>query len=182
MKVDRSLYKDIIEAYTIDLWPLREIADVIHVSRTAIYKILKKHGVDTSKSRVIVACTACGNDISRTRKRVRKQRNHFCTTDCYYAYLDAGENNYTGHRSSQRTARRIVSERFKLKDQYVVHHEDRNCFNNHLSNLKVFACNGDHIKYHHAKRDVYHNKLTSDHRKMWNRYHQTIEVKPLWEG
>ncbi len=42
----------------------------------------------------------------------------------------------------------VVSKAFDLLPGQVVHHEDRNCNNNSLGNLKVFANQGDHIRYH----------------------------------
>ena len=184
MKIDPSGTVDIIEAYTVDLWPLQEIADVLHVSKAAVHKFLRKHGVDTTKHKITVGCTTCGAVFERTRKRVRKQRNHFCSTDCYSAFLDAGKTNYVGSRQGQRIARQVVSRHFDLQPEHVVHHEDRNTLNNIPSNLKVFACVSDHIKYHHINRDKYHNEITSPfnpHREQWLRYNKDT-VKPLWDG
>ena len=49
MKITPDAHKDTIEAYTIDLWSMQEIADVLHVSRHAVWKFLKRMGVDTTK-------------------------------------------------------------------------------------------------------------------------------------
>ena len=94
MKVPKEAYVDIIEAFTIDLWTLQMIADVVHVTKSSVRKILNKNGVDTSNKKVTVSCTVCGAPIQRTRKRARVQRNHFCNTDCYNAYLAAGKGDY----------------------------------------------------------------------------------------
>ena len=182
MKIDPSVHKDIIEAYTIDLWPLSEISEVLHVSKSAVWKILKKHGIDTSKHKITVSCTTCGKTIERTRKRVRKQLNHFCDSDCYDAFLDAGKTSYTSSGNSSRVARAIVSQWFDLEPGSVVHHEDRNRFNNMKSNLKVFANQGDHIRYHHQMRDKYHNEITNERRETWLRYHKDNKVLPIWDG
>ena len=183
MKIPVSAHKDIIEAYTIDLWPLQEIADVLHVSRTAVHKYLTKHGVDTSKHKIKVSCTTCGQTIERTRKRVRTQRNHFCSEGCYSAFLGVGKTLANSNRQGQRIARRVVSELFDLQPEHVVHHEDRNQMNNLPNNLKVFGNNGDHLRYHHANRDKYANSLTGKdpHRKAWERYHP-YEITPVWDG
>ena len=184
MKIHTDAYRDIIEAYTIELWTLQECADVLHVSRTAVKRFLNKNGIDTSNKRIQVSCTTCGNTLERTRKRIKTQRNHFCSTDCYSSFLSVGKSIYVQNRHSQRMARRIVAKLFQLEPEYIVHHEDRNNYNNHPSNLKVFANQGDHLRYHHLKRDEYANKLTnkkSNYRKAWEEYHE-FEIKPLWSG
>jgi endogenous inhibitor of DNA gyrase (YacG/DUF329 family) len=182
MKIPRSAHKDIIDAYTVDLWPMGEIAEVLHVSRSAVWKILKKHGVDTSKHKITVSCTTCGANIDRTRKRVRKQTNHFCSQDCYSAFLGAGKSSYASGGNSSRIARAIVSQWFDLKPEHVVHHEDCNRFNNLKSNLRVFANQGDHIRYHHQERDKYANGITN--RKPWSQDNLCpyIPAKPIWDG
>jgi len=182
MKIDKSVHKDIIEAYTIDLWPLGEISDMLHVSRSAVWKLLRKHGVDTSNHKIIVSCTVCGKPIERTRKRVRKQLNHFCNADCYSAFLDAGKTSYSKSGNSSRLARNIVAQWFDLKSEHIVHHEDRNRFNNAQYNIKVFANQGDHIKYHHQKRDEYHNKITDKYRESHIRQNNLSPVEPIWDG
>ena len=182
MKIDSSAHKDIIEAYTIDLWSMEEIAKVVHVSKHAIWKLLRKHGVDTSKHKITVSCAVCGAPIERTRKRVRKQLNHFCGTDCYSAFLDAGKTSYANSGNSSRIARSVVSQWFELKEGNVVHHEDRNRFNNSRYNLRVFANQGDHIRYHHKTRDENHNKITTPHRAMQARHGLGFDVEPIWNG
>lgn len=184
MRIDPSAHRDIIEAYTIDLWPCSEIAEILHVSRQTVWKFLKKHGIDTSDHKLDVSCTTCSLVFKRTRKRVRTQLNHFCSSDCYSAFLDAGKTNYNGTRHGQRIARRLVADLFDLHPEHVVHHEDRNTMNNQLSNLKVFACASDHIKYHHINRDRYHNPITSTpnpRREQWLRVNKR-SVEPIWDG
>lgn len=182
MKIDKTLHKDIIEAYTIDLWSMREIAKVINTSPSSIHYVLNKHGIDTSKHLIDVSCTVCHTIIKRNRKRVRKQLNHFCNEDCYYAFLDAGKTSYVSNRHSQRVARSIVSKYFDLKEENVIHHENRDCLDNRLLNLKVFATQGDHMRYHHTKRDEYYNQITDNHRDAWFRCHKGFKVEPIWSG
>ena len=184
MKITPDAHKDIIEAYTINLWSMQEIADILHVSRTAVHKFLKNKGVDTSKRKITVSCTVCREPIERTKKRVRKQKNHFCSTDCYSAFLDAGKSSYIGNRHGQRMARRVVSEYFDLQPEHVVHHEDRNTYNNIPQNLKVFANQGDHTRYHHSMRNQYFNKITNIHREAIEKepYYKEFEVEPIWDG
>lgn len=151
---------DIIEAYTALFTPMIELAEKYDVTRQAIWKVLKKAGVDTSKQLIKVSCTTCGAVLSRPKCRIRKQKHHFCDYDCYFAYLDAGNGNpYLANRHGQRIARRVVEQFFKLEEGHIVHHEDRNTLNNTPQNLKVFACQGDHV-----------------------RYHRGFEVEPLWCG
>jgi hypothetical protein len=52
------------------------------------------------------------------------------------------------HRNSSRQARAIVSDHFALRPGNIVHHEDRNQYNNELNNLKVFTNSGDHVRHH----------------------------------
>ena len=139
---------DIIKAYESELTPIIKLADKYNVTRQAIYKILKQAGIDTSKKLVQVSCTTCGNILSRHKARIRRQKNHFCDMECYTAFLNAGNGMYIQNRQGQRIARRKVSEYFDLQKDHIVHHEDRNSLNNQIWNLKVFACQGDHIRYH----------------------------------
>ena len=59
---------------------------------------------------------------------------------------------YVDSRQGRRIARSIVSEYFDMEDNHIVHHEDRNATNNDMDNLKVFQCQGDHLRYHRGFR------------------------------
>lgn len=153
---------DIVEAYTIQLEPMISIAKRYAVTRAAVYQIIKQAGVDTSKGLIQVSCTTCGAAIMRPKCRIRKQLNHFCNQDCHASYLSAGKPKWhhmleTGN--SSRVARSVVSQYFALQADHVVHHENHNRFDNLLPNLRVFACHGDHIRYHHG-----------------------FDVEPIWDG
>jgi hypothetical protein len=161
MKLTPTDTVNIIEAFE-NLTPVAELANEYGMTRQGVYKVLRRNGVDTKKKQLDVSCTACGNIIKRPKCRIRKQKNHFCNYECYYAFLEAGNGNpYIHNRHGQRIARRVVSEYFELQDGYVVHHEDRNTLNNLPYNLKVFACQGDHIRYHRLGPDY---------------------VQPIWKG
>lgn len=152
---------DIIEAYTTNLTPVIQLAKQYGICRQAIYKILKRADVDTTKHKLPVSCTVCSKEIHRHKARIRHQLNHFCSTGCYHAFITAGHGNgpYIPWRHGMRIARQKVSEYFNLQPGHVCHHEDRNCYNNRLDNLRVFANNGDHI-----------------------RYHRGFDVGPVWDG
>jgi hypothetical protein len=65
----------------------------------------------------------------------------------------------------------------------VVHHKDRNDYNNAPDNLMVFACNGDHIRYHHLMRHLFANPISNPRQKAWDRYHpDACDVPILWDG
>lgn len=153
MRISRSDRVDVINAYSIDLETMISIAERYSVTRQCIWKILKAEGVSRG-GMIQVSCCACGAVIKRYRYRVRKRINLFCDFQCYYTFLEAGNGTgpYVQNRHGQRIARAKVSELFPLLDGYVVHHEDRNTLNNILENLKVFATQGDHIRYHHSQR------------------------------
>jgi hypothetical protein len=152
---------DIVKAYTEDLIPVIELAKKIGYTRHGVYSILKRHGVNPSEyGSMQVSCSACGKIITRPRCRIRKQKNHFCTEKCYYAFLEAGNGNpFIENRHKSRLARYIVSELFDLQPEHRVHHKDRNHFNTAKNNLMVFATQGDHV-----------------------RFHRGFDVTPLWDG
>jgi hypothetical protein len=147
-----ELFEDVRGAYEDDLTPMIEIASWLHVSRTAIYKFLKKHGVNTSKSvRVIVKCANCGKDVPLRRAVAREKRKVkakvYCNKDCYFADVN-GDTEYIPWRHGGRIARDLVSKYFDLQPEHVVHHEDRSQRNNEIDNFRVFANQSDHLKYH----------------------------------
>jgi len=151
---------DIIEGYRDQLTPMIELAATYGVTRQAIYKIIRKAGIDTSKGQLTVTCSSCGKTFPRTKARVRRQLHHFCSKTCYFAFLEAGNGfPYIQNRHGQRIARSVVSEHFALQEGHIVHHENRNTLDNRLENLKVFAGNGDHV-----------------------RHHRGFDVTPIWEG
>jgi transposase-like protein len=153
---------DIAEAYDTGLVPVITLAQKYGVSRASVYKTLRKQGVDTSKRRLPVSCTTCGKTIHRTKADLRNRKHLFCDQDCYYAFLDAGNGlPYIQSKAGQRHARRVVEALYRLQDGNIIHHEDRNTMNNHPSNLRVFSCQGDHIRYHRLGPDY---------------------VQPVWDG
>ncbi len=164
MKINPKDRVNVIEAYTVGLEPMQSIGTRYDVTRQAVYKVLCRAGIDTSKGnrgKLTVSCSACGAEIIRHRFRIRKQKNLFCDDSCYFAYLAAGNGSgpYVQNRQGQRIARAKVAELFGLESGNVVHHEDRNTLNNMLDNLRIFRNQGDHV-----------------------RYHRDLEVSPVWSG
>ena len=152
---------DVIDSYTNNLESMQSIANRLNITRQGIYKVLKRNGIDTRKNGGLdVSCFTCNRVFKKHRCQVRKALHVFCSEECYHAFLKAGRGGaYIQSRHGQRIAREIVSRHFDLLEGHVVHHEDRNCLNNIVVNLKVFACQGDHI-----------------------RYHRGFEVVPVWDG
>ena len=151
----------IIKAYSKNLEPMSSIAKKFGVTRQAVYKLLTKAGVNTSKRQLKVLCSTCGNTILRHKHRIRKTKHHFCDLICLQAFQEAGASHLTPDYLKHGTprARAIVSEYFDLKPGHVVHHEDNFPLNNQIWNLRVFGSQADHIKYHRG-----------------------IQVTPLWNG
>lgn len=158
MRITSNDIVNIVHAYTVELVPMIELAKRYNVTRQAIYKVLRKAGIDTSKRLTPVSCTVCGNEMLRTRPRIRNQKWHFCDHKCYSAWLNAG-GRWIEWRQGSRIARSKVSEVFGLQPGHIVHHENKNQYDNRIENLRVFRNQGDHV-----------------------RYHRGFDVDPLWDG
>ena len=160
VRLKESEQVDIVRRY-LQLETMIALAKEYGITRQGVFRILKRSRIDTSKRLIDVSCNACGKVFGRTKGRIRKQRNHYCCTDCYFAGLEAGngKGKYKQSRWGQMIAREKIAALFDLKKGYIVHHEDRNCLNNEINNLMVFACQGDHV-----------------------RHHRGFDVTPLWEG
>lgn len=168
MKLTPKNVVDIINAYTIDLEPMISIANRYGITRQGVHKALKRAGIDTTKATngtITVTCTLCGQPVTKSRAYIRSRRHVFCDQECYYAYIESVQpgGNYAQYRHGQRLARAFVSRFFDLQPEHVVHHEDRDNRNNDKANLRVFANQGDHIRYHRWSKDG-------------------IEIKPIWDG
>lgn len=142
---------DIVDAYINRLVPMITLAKQYAITRQSVYKVLQKAGIDTGKAATIlsVSCTCCGKVFPKRRCQVRRSKHVFCCNECYYAWLQHGNGNpLIMHRDAQRTARKVVAFYHTLLPGEITHHEDRNQFNNDPFNLKVFASQGDHVRYH----------------------------------
>jgi len=150
---------DIVRAFTEDLEPMISIAKRYNKTRQGIYRVLKKQGVNTSKglgnTRIAVSCDYCQKTLIINRARLRNQKRTFCNMNCYYAFIEHNQGlaPYKESRHGQRLARLKVSTVFDLQPGNIIHHIDRNCFNNRWDNLMVFATQGDHLRYHRLGKD-----------------------------
>lgn len=151
-KVSIEQEKEVCRLYAEELYPMTEIGKKYGVTRQGIWKILAKNGVDTKKSgtnaRPEVSCHHCGTVFKTWRMRVRKENNLYCSKKCYYEHLACLRTGSVLSRYGMMTARKVVSEYFELKGGMVVHHVDGNDTNNEVSNLVVYATNGDHTRAH----------------------------------
>ena len=144
--------------YVADRLSWREIELKSGLTRQAVWKRLTKAGVLTDATKrkgqpVERVCAECGKTCLAKRWTLRKQRRHFCGTDCYMAWLR--NPNYHESRQGQRRARAVVREFFRsLQDWHIVHHEDANTDNNDPCNLMVFASQGDHLAWHHGNPSI----------------------------
>jgi len=152
---------DIIDSYTIQLISMEDIAKKYSRTRQSIWKVLRRHEIDTTNAGLLdVSCFTCGKEFKKHRCQIRKQLHVFCSIECYYAFLEAGRGGvYVENRQGQRIGRYVVLKYFNLQPGNIVHHEDRNNYNNLEYNLRVFRNQGDHI-----------------------RHHRGFDIEPIWDG
>ncbi len=154
MSLTPKQHKEVVNAYLAFI-PMIPLAAKYGISRHGIWKILQRAGVDTSKRKLAVICYACGKKVMKTKGQIRRTKHYYCDMDCYGAALAAGNGYpYLSNRQGQRRARNLVSKYLDLGSKMVVHHENRDCLDNRLSNLRVFKKNGDHTRYHRGVNPV----------------------------
>lgn len=151
-KVLREEERAIVRAFEVDLEPVISIAKRYEVTRAYIYKILKYNGVDTTKSgsnaRQETICRFCGATIIVTRGRLRQKKNIYCSNKCWLNHLKKiriGKTDRYGGMIGRETVRMLWK---GLTKEMVVHHVDGDEKNNHVSNLLVYATQGDHLRAH----------------------------------
>ena len=152
--------QEIIKAYAKDLISITKIASSLHVTRQSIYRLLRKLGVDTSKSRRIeVKCHYCEKSFLKRPCQVRRRKYHYCSSACYLDYIKEIGQPYVQNRHGQRRARAAVSRHFDLQDDMIVHHENKDTLDNRFSNFRVFENHSQHMNYHRGG-----------------------DAKPIWDG
>lgn len=152
MKINPDQIHTIIHEYTINYVSMIELAKRYSVSRMAIWKILHKNNVNTTKqaANITTSCDWCNKIIVKPRYQVRKNLHSFCSHKHFSLWLnrDSKTNPLISYRHGSKIARKLVSEHFPLLPWHVVHHIDKNNFNNALENLLVFESQSDHVKFH----------------------------------
>lgn len=152
--------QDIVVMYTERHLTSRQIGPIVGLSHAGVMKRLKAAGIGSSAGeRVQTECSYCGRPFERSRSQWRRNARQYCGEQCYFASCENPA--YRPWRQGQKIARQIVARYFPLETQHVVHHKDTDNSNNALSNLAVFACQADHMAYHHGV---------------------DLCVKPIWEG
>jgi hypothetical protein len=150
-----------IKEQYIKLDRIGDIAEKHGISRQAVWKILRRLGVDTSSRQGTERqCPVCDSTIPVSRGD-RKHHNSYCSSICYRTYLSTLGETYKPSAYHSRLSRKAVIEAWPEYQPgvHIVHHIDKDCHNTSLSNLMVFANQADHL-----------------------RYHRGIAVEPLWRG
>ena len=130
---------------------LKEIGRIVGLSDNGVRGRLLAAGVHREDGTwVDRECAWCGDKFKQMRCIARKTLRAYCCADHYYA--SRHNPGYVRSQYRMRLARAVVAQHFKLLPEYVVHHEDGDNHHNDLDNLRVFASQEDHLKYHHAKR------------------------------
>jgi DNA-binding transcriptional regulator LsrR (DeoR family) len=142
--------QQVVVWYTRDHLTVRQIGKLLDISGAAVHKRLKRAGISAAQGTMVtLTCATCETPNVRWRSRA-KAAKVYCNSECYFA---ARENlQFKPWRNGGHLARAVVSKHFDLQREHVVHHEDSDQANNDLGNLRVFATQADHLKYHHAKR------------------------------
>jgi hypothetical protein len=142
----------IVHDFEVNLVRMTELAKKYGVTRAAIWKLLNRNYVDTRKAgpnaHIPAYCTICGKDFTIRRNSMRRQRNHFCSAACWKTHLSQQSIGKNMDRYGMMLGRKTVNQYFPLQTGMIVHHVDGDEKNNDIRNLWVFACNGDHIRYH----------------------------------
>lgn len=143
--------QQVVGLYTVQHLTCEEIGRIFGTSKVAVWKTLRKAGVQREQGTWIeVPCAWCGAELRRPRSKARKALKQYCNPECYYAALDNPD--YRQNRQGQRIARSIVAQYFKLEPDHVVHHVDGDNRNNDRANLMVFANQSDHMAHHRGRK------------------------------
>lgn len=155
MEIRKNPHVDVIQLYLAGL-SMNYISAQSGVTRQAIWKRLQAAGISATRrsGRVPSICEYCGKDYParRTSRTSTETTQRMCSKACYYA--SRSNPSFQESRSGGKRSRYRVAHHFELKNGHVVHHEDQNQNNDELLNLRVFASQSDHLKYHHGKAIV----------------------------
>ena len=133
-----------------------------------------------TSNRVTIPCGNCGAPLQRYASQVKHKQNVFCNRTCQGAWrskqtgpkaphwkggsrVSAGRTYYhlpwhplADHKGY--VARYIIVAELKLGRPLVkgevVHHEDEDYTNDHPDNLRVFASQAEHARYHGLQRSA----------------------------
>ena len=152
----RQFEAEIVRLHQAEHWSMEMIARAYHVSRSAIHKFLRALGIDTSKAASWVAtqCSYCEAPVQVRRATYRRIKHHFCHQDHYVAWMNLARGRL--HSQQERSAAwqgYVASIHGELPTGSVVHHKDKNNYNNDPGNLMLFACHSDHLRWHRDKRE-----------------------------
>ena len=90
---NRRPIKDMIQMFR-DGSTMQQIGKHYGISRQAVWKRLKKAGIQTSGAgRKDVKCHVCGKQFQTHRSRWRESDNHYCDMLCYRAKQRSRQNN-----------------------------------------------------------------------------------------
>lgn len=164
MEIRKNPSVDVVALYQAGL-SMADICARAGITRQAVSKRLEALGIPRTRraGRIPAICQHCGNPYlaRRTSRLVSTSHQRMCSKACYYASRSNPafiENRAAGHH-----ARLKVAHHFALAPSNVVHHEDANQTNNDIPNLRVFASQSEHLKYHRALDDL-------------------VKPSPLWDG
>lgn len=145
---------------------IRDLAEKVRVSHTQITHIENgKRNLTTRNARIFAdffgvstdyllgrACEDDYTEPSITDEEVKKK--YFKTTPKGYEMVYMPESAMSGKNGWAFVHRIVMAKAIgrDLRPEEVVHHIDGNPSNNNLSNLKLFANNGEHRKYHGEQR------------------------------
>lgn len=145
---------------------IRALAEKVGVSHTQITHIENgKRNLTTKNARILAdffgvstdyllgrACEDDYTEPSITDEEVKKK--YFKTTPKGYEMVYMPESAMSGKNGWAFVHRIVMAKAIgrDLRPEEVVHHIDGNPSNNNLSNLKLFANNGEHRKYHGEQR------------------------------
>lgn len=156
---------EIVRAYEIDLARCSELAEKYGITRAGIHRLLKRNGVDATKGGVNcrhdVTCKHCGGTFNVNRARLRSAKNLYCSKKCWLAHLDNIKIGKLSRAGLYQARKALLNAGVwaHLAPKVVVHHVDGNDNNNAISNLEIYATQGDHL-----------------------RMHRGFDVSPIWRG